>query len=339
MTRDNTQNLGTKTPSVYLGGSDHGTTWREDIAIPLLRTMNVAYSDPTLFEDLPDRVSLRLRARERSRVRLYVLEEGQDFATLIEAASQIASGHSTCVAIRKSSSSTTNNKAWSKAMGYLAAVASSRDVRVFTRIKAAVFEAIRLIEEEEKKKDVIQKKTEETTLDFEIIKDASQAVDTKLLQSQDTRINMDELEQLREENETLKTELGALDDEFFADIEDLKFRYDRAIRRIEHLDRKLRDERNEERGLRRRHESVWDTMSEQLYEADRETSGHLAPRDFRRIVCRNLGLEREEARKLVESLPSDVYGCVNFVAFLNIGRVRRVSKMLFITALTHSLID
>ena len=107
-------------------------------------TMNVAYTDPTLFEDLPDRVSLRLRARERSRVRLYVVEEGQDFATLIEAISQIASGHSTCVAIRESDKRSTSDKEnWNKAMGYLATVASSRGVRVFTRVKAAVFEAVR----------------------------------------------------------------------------------------------------------------------------------------------------------------------------------------------------
>jgi len=303
---------GTKTPSVYLGGRDQGSSWREDIAIPLLRTMNIAYNDPTLFEDLPDRVSLRLRARERSRVRLYVVEEGRDLATLIEATSQIASGHSTCVVVIPSSSSSTS-KGWNRAMGYLAAVASSQGVKVFTRIKAAVFEAVRIVEE-----DGDDEKDEQEEIKLTIkspIKDASEAVDMKLLRNErynnnNNNNNTDELERLREENDTLKTELGALDDDFFADIEDLKSRYDRAIRRIEHLDHKLRDERNEERGLRRRHESVWDTMSEQLYEADRETSGHLAPRDFRRIVCRNLGLEREEARKLVESLPSDVYGCV-----------------------------
>ena len=75
---------------------------------------------------------------------------------------------------------------------------------------------------------------EETTrtLELSIVKDASQAVDKTLLQNQTTLKNMDKLEQLREENEVLKTELGALDDDFFADIEDLKFRYDRAIRRI-----------------------------------------------------------------------------------------------------------
>ena len=107
--------------------------------------MNVAYTDPTLFEDLPDRVSLRLRARERSRVRLYVVEEGQDFATLIEAISQIASGYSTCVAIRESDKRSTSDKEnWNKAMGYLATVASSRGVRVFTRVKAALFEAVRI---------------------------------------------------------------------------------------------------------------------------------------------------------------------------------------------------
>ena len=87
------------------------------------------------------------------------------------------------------------------------------------------------IEYNDEEKEV---QTEETTrrLELSIVKDASQAVDKTLSQNQTTLKNMDKLEQLREENEVLKTELGALDDDFFADIEDLKFSYDRAIRRI-----------------------------------------------------------------------------------------------------------
>lgn len=326
---------GDSTASVYLGGTDG--QWREEEAIPYLRTMDISYVDPSLFQDLPDRASLEVRARERAKVLLFVIRRidgAVPFAMILEAGAQIARGRAVSVAVidersREEEETTQDiaSYAWKTSVGYLSSIAESRGLHVFTRVKAAVMETVRLLdraEESEKTFDSENAAKTTTSLSFEpSVMNASLAVDEKLRESSvfDNVGRVDELTKLKLENEMLKTELGALDEDFFADIEDLKFRYGRAVRQIDHLSRQLREYRLDENAARKRHKRIWDSMSEQLYDADKAMSGNLPVRDFRRIVCRHLRLSRDEAQKIVQSLPCDLFGCVNFVAFLNVGKI------------------
>eukprot|EP00939_MAST-03C_sp_MAST-3C-sp1_P004340 g4340.t1 len=325
----------TNTLSVYLGGIDG--SWRSKEAVPLLRTLDVSFVDPSLFRELPDRVTLDLRARSRAKALLYVLrsDASSSLSLAMAAAAQIAAKRRVTVVVldddddavphdagssKRGENTISFRHRWRRAAGYLAAVAHCHGVKVFRRVKAAVFDVVRLVEEYDRSRERSRERKFATddVIATSLVTSATGAVDAQLddlCASRITGTKLDRMEQLRVENAMLKTELGAIDDDFFADIEDLKFRYARAVREIDRMEKELRVARRDEDVSRKRHESIWDAMSKQLYAVDVDQSGCLPSRDFRRIACRHLQLREEDAHKIMQSLPSDVFGCVNYVAF------------------------
>lgn len=100
---------GTPAPEVFLGGSCNPTTWRADVAIPLLNELNISFYNPVsrsnssdwrerfqfdlvsklqqVSEWTPDLIELEHRAKEKARVLFFVIDsETRASAASIEAA-------------------------------------------------------------------------------------------------------------------------------------------------------------------------------------------------------------------------------------------------------------
>ncbi|CAI5713414.1 unnamed protein product [Hyaloperonospora brassicae] len=60
--------------AVFLGGSCNPTTWRRDIAVPLLTANHVRFFDPQVDEWSPERIAMETRAKERAALVLIVVD-------------------------------------------------------------------------------------------------------------------------------------------------------------------------------------------------------------------------------------------------------------------------
>ena len=60
--------------AVFLGGSCNPTTWRRDIAVPLLTAHHVRFFDPQVAEWSPERIAMETRAKERAALVLIVVD-------------------------------------------------------------------------------------------------------------------------------------------------------------------------------------------------------------------------------------------------------------------------
>ncbi|XP_076351899.1 uncharacterized protein LOC143247525 [Tachypleus tridentatus] len=74
-------------PYVFLGGSCNPTTWRRDIAIPILNKMNIAYYNPQCAQWGPELINYENKAKEGAQVLLFVIDtQTRSVASMIEAA-------------------------------------------------------------------------------------------------------------------------------------------------------------------------------------------------------------------------------------------------------------
>ncbi|CAH0600582.1 unnamed protein product [Chrysodeixis includens] len=72
---------------VFLGGSCNPTTWRSDIAIPMLKKMGITYFNPQVDDWTTDLVEVEHRAKAAARALLFVLDsETRAVAASVEAA-------------------------------------------------------------------------------------------------------------------------------------------------------------------------------------------------------------------------------------------------------------
>merc|ERR1719181_2648945 len=80
-------------PKVFLGGACGKTTWRKDIAIPLLEQAGVAYFNPQVDEWRPELVEIKAREKARAAVLIFVIDDHTaGISSLIEAAEYAAAG-------------------------------------------------------------------------------------------------------------------------------------------------------------------------------------------------------------------------------------------------------
>lgn len=78
---------------VFLGGSCNPTTWRKDVAIPILEAAAVSYYNPQVDDWSPELVAIEAKAKADAKVLLFVIDsQTRAIASILEATEMIMSG-------------------------------------------------------------------------------------------------------------------------------------------------------------------------------------------------------------------------------------------------------
>ena len=142
----------------FLGGTAGNSTWRKDIAIPILEAADVTYFNPQLGvgEWTPAHQQLEANAKEASQVWLFVITgETRGVASLVEAAYRIGNGGSIALAVIDIDEETlfddqslgeNERKDLNRGRAYLREVATQNGVPVFDNVAAASKYAASLVQ-------------------------------------------------------------------------------------------------------------------------------------------------------------------------------------------------
>jgi hypothetical protein len=144
---------------VFLGGSCGETTWRKDVAIPLLERANITYCNPQLASGAwTNADQLRdMQGKDTAQVLLFVVSaRTASVAAVAEAAYLLAAQRPLALAVEDVAvNSVLNGRPCDAQLAadlnrgrtFLRAMAQAHRVPVFTSIEDAVREAIRLVEQ------------------------------------------------------------------------------------------------------------------------------------------------------------------------------------------------
>ncbi len=87
---------------IFLGGSCNPTTWRKDIAIPLLSAHDVPYFNPQVDDWDPSLVAMEAQAKLEAPVLLFVIDSAtRAIASMIEVVELVSEGYTCVVAIHE----------------------------------------------------------------------------------------------------------------------------------------------------------------------------------------------------------------------------------------------
>jgi len=144
----------TDTAAVFLGGSCDPTTWRRDIAIPLLSAHGVTYYNPQVDEWSPELVETEANAKAEARVLLFVIDgQTRAIASMLEAAEYIGDGRTVVLVIQDMPDGTEVDghavtgrelKDLNRARAYLRDIAERHGVTVHGTVEGAVLAATAL---------------------------------------------------------------------------------------------------------------------------------------------------------------------------------------------------
>lgn len=91
----------TLVPQVFLGGSCNPTTWRKDIAIPVLEDGGVTYYNPQTDDWSEELVATEAAAKDAARWLLFVIDgQTRAMASMLEASALIAGGRSVVLVVQ-----------------------------------------------------------------------------------------------------------------------------------------------------------------------------------------------------------------------------------------------
>lgn len=134
---------------VFLGGACGTTTWRRDIAIPLLEAAGVAYHNPQLGpgEWTTACEEAEMRAKAEASVQLFVISrETRGVASIGEAAYLLGAGCPLALMVTDSESADPDERDdLNRGRIFLRSMAREHDVPVFTDVAAATNYAIELV--------------------------------------------------------------------------------------------------------------------------------------------------------------------------------------------------
>lgn len=142
---------------VFLGGTAGNSTWRKDIAIPILEAAGVTFFNPQLGvgEWTPAHQQIEAKAKESAEVWLYVITgETRGVASLVEAAYCIGQGGNIALVVSDIEPDTLfdglplgeqERKDLNRGRSYLREVAVQNKVPVFTDVDAATRHAVGLV--------------------------------------------------------------------------------------------------------------------------------------------------------------------------------------------------
>lgn len=72
---------------VFLGGSCNPTTWRQDVAIPMLKSLGITYYNPQVSHWGPELIELEFQAKQNAAILFFVIDnQTRSVASMIEAA-------------------------------------------------------------------------------------------------------------------------------------------------------------------------------------------------------------------------------------------------------------
>ncbi|KAK3920243.1 Fumipyrrole biosynthesis protein C [Frankliniella fusca] len=78
---------GLSKPEVFLGGSCNPTTWRQDVAIPLLKNLGITYYNPQVSEWAPELIEKEHYAKQNAAILLFVIDnQTRNTASTVEVA-------------------------------------------------------------------------------------------------------------------------------------------------------------------------------------------------------------------------------------------------------------
>lgn len=85
---------------VFLGGSCNPTTWRKDVAIPILEAAAVSYYNPQVDDWSPELVDIEAKAKAEAATLLFVIDsQTRAIASMFEATEMIMSGRDVVLVI------------------------------------------------------------------------------------------------------------------------------------------------------------------------------------------------------------------------------------------------
>lgn len=89
-------------PDVFLGGSCNPTTWRKDVAIPMLTKAGVSFYNPQVDEWHQSLMALEDEAKKAARVLLFVLDaQTRGIASIAEASFYIGAGRRVVLVVQR----------------------------------------------------------------------------------------------------------------------------------------------------------------------------------------------------------------------------------------------
>jgi len=144
---------------VYLGGTCGMTTWREDVAIPILRKHGISYFNPQLPGWAKHYIPLEAAVKEQCRLLLYVVTaDTRGITSMLEAAHYIGQGCNVILCIQHlkdgvvidgETLTPTGVKDYNRARSYLADLANRDGVPIFDDVGEAVECAVKKLRHDE----------------------------------------------------------------------------------------------------------------------------------------------------------------------------------------------
>ena len=135
-------------PSVFLAGTCDRSTWRQDIAIPILATARVSFYNPQLppGEWTPEHLRLETKAkRDAACCLLVITDETSSIVTMLEAVEMITASHNVVLHVQDYPAAEDVNRG----RQYLKHVAEMHGCPLFTCIEDACREAVRRVKQHE----------------------------------------------------------------------------------------------------------------------------------------------------------------------------------------------
>lgn len=133
---------------LFLGGSCNPTTWRKDVAIPILEAAAVSYYNPQVDDWSPELVAIEAKAKEEAETLLFVIDsQTRAIASILEATEMIMEGRDVVLVIEQIADGT--EIGWQKVTGselkdlnrartYLRDLAERHNVDVYPTVAEAV---------------------------------------------------------------------------------------------------------------------------------------------------------------------------------------------------------
>lgn len=144
---------------VFLGGSCNPTTWRHDVAIPLLRKNKVPFFNPQVEDWTPELMIQEQRAKTSCKVLLFVVDGmTRSVASMVEIAELISIGRKVVLVVNDIPDGTEVDghkvtgrelKDLNRGRAYLADVADRHNIPAYKDVIHATFHAIKIIQNQE----------------------------------------------------------------------------------------------------------------------------------------------------------------------------------------------
>eukprot|EP00744_Colponema_vietnamica_P027375 GILI01041047.1.p1 GENE.GILI01041047.1~~GILI01041047.1.p1 ORF type:complete len:230 (-),score=33.75 GILI01041047.1:173-862(-) len=148
---------------VFLGGACDKTTWRKDIAIPLLEGANISFYNPQVEQWSPELLPLETKAKNEAEILLFVVDgTTRAVASLVEAAFNIGNGREIVIVLQDLTRGSRvsgimlnedERKDLNRGRAYLKDLCLSNNVQLFSSIKDAMVHIVDVLSARNKQRE------------------------------------------------------------------------------------------------------------------------------------------------------------------------------------------